>query len=192
MPSDTIPADPEGENPFNEVPMPEDTVTGAPPATSDAIGGQINADTFLGVRLVGPFAGMLLANNPGDPGIQEGVDAGLIIPATPVSEPIPPPEPRVPVIDSLSPAEAEHTVAELQFDVIGSNFADGDKVFADDLEASVTFVDENTLTAFFPIISVDTPRSVDIKVVTTEGEESNTLPFEYTEVEGEDTTEGGE
>jgi hypothetical protein len=166
-----------------------DTVSGAPPATSEAIGGQINEDTFLGVRLVGPYAGMLLANNPGDPGINEGVEMGLIVPVVPVPESPPePPVDRVPVLAGLSPASAEFTVTELTIQITGSDFEDGDVVYADTLEAStVTVVDAGNLTAHFSLISVSTPRSVDITVMTIDGNESNALPFAYT-----DTVAGGE
>lgn len=174
-----------------------------PPATSEAMAGQIDETSFLGVRTTGPYAGMLLANNLTDDGLADAVQAGTLIPSSPVEQmfpdnppPVDPPvEPApIPVISGLSPSSASFSVTELTLDIMGSNFAEGDRVFSDDLEATaVSVVDASHITAFFSAISVGSPRDTEITVQNAEGDGSNAYTFTYhadEEPPPEDTTGG--
>lgn len=155
-------------------------------ATPEDVGGQLTEDMILGYRVTGPDAGMVLVNLPDDPGLQESLDAGdIIIPNTPLGEDTTDGgdggNSRVPSLTSVSPSTADHTVTEFTIDLVGTDFADGDKVFSDDLEATtVTFVDDGNLTAAFTGVSVETARDVDITVKTSEGEVSNAVTFSFT------------
>jgi hypothetical protein len=185
-------------NPPGEVPVAhEDTVSGAPPpATSAAIGGQIDETSFLGVRTSGPYAGMLLANNLTDDGLAEAVQGGTLIPSSPIEHLFPesppdPPDLRTPAITGMSPTSAAYTSASVALVISGTDFADSDMVFLDDVEAdAVTFVSSSSLSAQFDNLSFEGPMDVMVRVQTIHGANSNESSFTLHEVE--DTISGGE